>query len=648
MKIKITNHSETNESCYMTLPGDATFYQLHAALEIVLGIRPGAHFCFMLMTGRHAIEDIASERHKLRPAFQQNPAVRYLNPYPGNQVYLLELQSLEECGNIRYPVVVGTEEDGQINSLLKKYCVFAGEWEYRNKELFRELTMAGKSVKAQKDLNTLAAYRLKTMQDKQDALYGFWRIYKKESIRITVRTSKASQTELLAVTKKESLIDYCRYAGLSIKTAWKKEKLSRCFCDNLQQNMWLSMVLLTESAMNMYLHLCRVKDNQKISLDLAEKGAALSLFLHLGIMDIVLEKGRKSFAIELSENFKRCFLKEFQSSRRFERHSPAAVYLSPELKVGGWQKIIKGYKKLDNRVGDLLRYYGIVKVEFLCEKLKECYGYEFSQDDFMKYVMLHLRLLQIAYTATNNVTRERFVSMNGVDIDYAFKVQKEYKLSIEWKSVDRSALRAFEDELEELLEGLRIILNGIGINEEIEDVILEELGKAIVGNKSWENCLELLSLLIEEMDDFSCATFWHQLSRMYLNLPVAGLGGYSRAEYAVRQQIDNPYEVLNRWKDIQPSEENVIFLCPFHTQWELFRYCEQFIKEGDEISERKMMKYARRNFGKEMAEGFRMYCYVLNGSSKLPGLLERLATEGGDEAKRIFGEMIQLMRGMEE
>lgn len=85
-----------------------------------------------------------------------------------------------------------------------------------------------------------------------------------------------------------------------------------------------------------------------------------------------------------------------------------------------------------------------------------------KQDDFMKYVMLHLRLLQMVYTATNNVTRERFVSMNGVDIDYAFKVQKEYKLSIEWKSVDRSALRVFEDELEELSRAFEFVDRGDG------------------------------------------------------------------------------------------------------------------------------------------------------------------------------------------
>lgn len=64
MKLKITTPSANVFS--LLIPSEASFEQLHAALEIILHKVPDTYYSFMLMTDRCAIEARGAEEHKLR------------------------------------------------------------------------------------------------------------------------------------------------------------------------------------------------------------------------------------------------------------------------------------------------------------------------------------------------------------------------------------------------------------------------------------------------------------------------------------------------------------------------------------------------------------------------------------------------------
>ncbi|XCP85057.1 hypothetical protein ABXS75_18855 [Roseburia hominis] len=649
MKIKVTNNAKIDERFAIEVPENISLFQFHAVLEIALDVVPGAHFCFMLMSERKSIEDVTADRYKLSTAFSQNSVIRYLNPYPGDRIYLLELQRTEKEGKTKYPIVSGTKEDKQINEWLKKYCMFAKDWKYCNMNLHQGKksgeSLCGKAAVKETGRNTGrikedpdAMYRFRTMQEKQDVLYGLSKQYT-GSVRVTVKNSTYSQAEILSTTKKDSLCDYCNYAGLHIKKAWKKKKIAESFSTNLQENIWLTMVLLPEEAIELYFRLCKVGENQKISLDLYKVEASLSLFLYLGIMDIVLQTGSPSFAIELPGDFKKRFMEMFRGTTKFDRASEAAVYLSPELKVGGWQKIVKGYQKLDERVSWLLTYYGIMNAEDLCTKLRECYQYSFSQEEFMRYLMLHMRLPGKVYTATNSKTGERYVALAGVDIEYAFAIWQKSGIKVQPKPISREILESFEEKFPEMLNALAILLTDFVADKDMIEVIVEALVNSVAGNEKWEEFLEILAEVLIDSGDMDYAAFWYQLSKIYLSFPVSGLGGYSRIEFAQREYIENPFEVLNEQEEYLIFGEDEIWAKPFDVQWELYRDCEQFMEEGSIFAERKMMKCARKHLGKEMAEGLQMYCYVLMGNFNLPDLLRRLATNGNSEARELLVDL---------
>lgn len=632
-------------SARLTLPPQITFYELHAALELILNTGCGNCYSFMLMATHRAIEDNTAAGCKAAPVFKQNPRIRYLNPYPGTLACLLELESIDNKESARHPFVSGTENDSQINTRLEEYCYFAEGWQYHNEDFFR------KQYKAEnkKQINMLNSYpetaepqciaglRSKTIEQKQRIWDSTCLIHKfDETIRVTIGNSRYSQSGLLEASKKENLVNYCRYSMLSISANWRKKELAEAFTSNLRENMWLTMVLLPKEAIDLYLRLCCLKENQKCSLNLEKDAEALKLLIYLGMTDLLFGAGETDIRLELPTDFKKYFQVFFQNSKNFAPRSECTCYLSPEQKTGSWQKIVKGYTKLDDRTTMLLYCYGILTVEDLWEKLCSCYGYHFEKTEFKRYLLLHLRLLEIVYTGQFLGTRQRLVSPRELNIAYALKVQEKPIAPERQKPLKKEELNTYEVWLMEQVADLLHLLSNYVEDEYMMADISGQLIYCILQNETWKDYLDFLAELLEDIDSPMHMGFWYELSKLYLHLPVAGLGGYSRMEYAEKEQLPNPYLILNDQKNSLSNWECIgIFGKPFEEQYELYLSAERFIKDGTELSEKRMLKAAKKHLCSELATALQIHCYLISGSPKLLTLLEKEAKRSPESLEML-------------
>lgn len=172
-----------------------------------------------------------------------------------------------------------------------------------------------------------------------------------ETIRVTVGSSPYSQSELLEASKKDNLANYC---ALPISVNQRKKELAEAFVSNFQENMWLTLVLLPKEAIDLYFRLCRLKENQKISLSLEKDAEVLKLLIYLEMTDLIFGAGETDIRLELPTDYKNSFQAFFQNLKNFASGSECTCYLSLEWKTGSWQKVVKGYVQLDDRATMLL------------------------------------------------------------------------------------------------------------------------------------------------------------------------------------------------------------------------------------------------------------------------------------------------------
>ncbi len=648
LTLKLTPHPPFLhfESAHLTLPPQATFHHLHAALELILTPDFGSYYSFMLMTSHHAIEANTAADYKVAPAFRQNPQIRYLNLYPGTFACLLEFESADDKEDSPYPYISGTDNDGQINTCLKEYCHFTKDWKYHNEDFFRKLyeTEQEKENKRRAEQKAPSSLCLKTIDQKQQIWYSTCLMHEfDETIRVTVGSSPYSQSELLEVSKKDNLVNYCRYCILSISASQRKKELAEAFASNLQENMWLTMVLLTKEAIDLYFRLCRLKENQKISLSLEKDAEVLKLLIYLGMTDLLFQAGETDIRLEIPTDYKNSFQVFFQNPKNFAPGSECTRYLSPEQKTGSWQKILKGYLQLDNRAIMLLCRYGILTVEDLWEKLCSCYGYRFGQAEFKRYLMLHMRLLEIVYTGHRKGDRQRIVSLPDLNITYALAIQEKPVPKEEQKPIKMEELDTYGDWLIEQLEDLIHLLENYVEDESMFADISQQLVNCVLQNEIWTDYLGLLEELLEDTDPPMRMCFWYELSKLYLHLPVAGLGGYSRMEYAKKEQLPNPYLVLNdQVTSLAGWEDMGVFGMPFEVQCELYLSAERFVKDGTDLSEKCMMKVAKKHFSPELAKALQIHCYLISGSPRLLTLLEK-ESKRNPEALEMLNELKEML-----
>ncbi len=486
----------------------------------------------------------------------------------------------------------------------------------------------------------LKKQRFETLKDKHMML---WQLaYRMDEIPIIAESTKLQQAELLAQEKKKTLLKYCQYVKVATKSNWKKIKVAEAFCDYIRAHMWMVLLLLSKEAVELYMRLCRLKPEQRIRVD---KGSeAPMLLVDLGLVDMAFLPEKEILILELAEDFKKIFIEVFRDVQSFGRTSPAASYLSPELRCGSFKRIIKGYEELDTRISKLIYYYGILSVEDMCEILKDCFHYTFTLEEFERYVVLRLERLEIVHTKVMPEEKTRYVTRNGIHITYACQQKERFGREVPRKPVDKQALLALDDRLAVWLYDLLLLLKSCMIEEKIGYSIALRLLNSVGGNEGWAFCRSELIDLVDDLFEGEQFMFWYQISKLYLKFPVAALGGYSREEYAQANQIKNPYKILDDPEEQFWEEEDNIFYYSYEIQWELFCCFDAFVEDVNDLTKSRLRKCSKKYLDLEFQDLLMAYGCMLAGNPMYQQYLGALAENGNLQSQVIIENLLEIMK----
>lgn len=483
-------------------------------------------------------------------------------------------------------------------------------------------------------------WRYQTLREKHMIL---WQLgYRMDEIKVTAGSSAHRQADLLEQEKKKTLLKYCQYAGVPVRTNWKKQKIAEAFCAYMQENMWLVLLMLPREAVELYMRLCRLKKEQRIRVD--EGSEAPILLVNLGLVDLLYLEEKELLVLELSEDFKVCFQEEFRDVHRYGRTSPAAVYLSMEMRSGSFQRIMKGYAQLDTRASKLIYYYGILRIEEMWEVLKACFSYTFTLEEFKKYVMLRMERLEIVHVEAIEEQGAEYVTRNGIAVTYAFQQQKRFGKEVAKKPIDQGALQALDDRLAVWLYDLLLLLKNCMLEEQIGYSIALRLLNSVAGNEGWSLCRSEIIDLVDDLFEGEQLMYWYQISKLYLKFPVAGLGGYSRMEYAEQNEVKNPYELLDYSEEDIWEDDESIFYKPYRMQWELFSCMDAFVEDVNDLTKSRLKKCIKKYLGSDYEELLLAYGCMIAGSPSYKQYVGELAEKGNLQSQVILENLLEIMK----
>ncbi len=597
-KINIQNKESELPVGSIWIPTNATLKQLHAALQILLDTGSYSSYIFMLVSQRRSIDQSMADIMTIDKAFAENKVIRYQNPYPGNIIFLLE--ETEEIDNYRkdYPIVAGMPKEKEYNKLLEKYCFYNDDWVnlWDGREgISRQEVRVKHRPRNTNVENSIENryYKPKSFEDKRIVLQSNALLGNNEAVVIS---HSSSQAEFLMTNDKQSLKQYCEFAGLAVKTTWKKAECAKVFSQCLANSPWYYLLLLPEHALELYAKIINNEGMQAFKLDNSKENIeGLLLFLYLGMMDIyyVMDKNDDVILyISLAKEAVTAFETYLNQKDCYSAASKASIYLSQELPCGNRKKVMKGYDILTERIADLLRYYAVITVEELYTRLKELYQYHFDAGEFMRYLMLRMRLLEQVTTAVNITTGIRYVCLNGMDLEKVMERGDKYPQPA-YREISNTKLKEFEKLMIELCKNF---MEQLAYQDEDMDInyISEEIIVAIEGNAYWDEVSNLLGYLINplELCDYG---IWYCLCNLFLQMPIAALGGHSRMECA---KGENPFTIINKNPvSIVKIRKKNVFAQSADIQWEFYQLCKQYIEDQNDIMAGRIKRYAKEKFG---------------------------------------------------
>ena len=482
--------------------------------------------------------------------------------------------------------------------------------------------------------------QFKTLREKHMIL---WQLaYRMDEIRIMAARTSDTQAELLSQEKKKTLLKYDQYVGIKTKSGWKKLKAAEEFCKYMQEHIWLMLLMLPRDAVELYTRRCRLKPEQRLSVD---KGSEAPLLLvDLGLVDLTYLPAKELLVLELAVDIKECFLEMLRDVHCFGRTSEAAVYLSPDLRSGSYMRIMKGYEELDTRISKLIYYYGILQVKEIWQILKDCFSYAFTLEEFEKYVVLRLERLEIVQTERVSDSQIWYITRNGVQVTYAYQKQERLENTMPRKPVDQRALLALDDKLAVWLYDLLLLLKNCMMEEKIGYSIALRLLNSVAGNEGWALCRSEIIDLADELFEGEQFMFWYQVSKVYLKFPVAGLGGYSRLEYASQYQVENPYEILDDLMEPFWEDEESLFYQSYKIQWELFECFEAFVEDVNDLTKNRLKKCVRKYLDADLENLLLAYGCMLAGNPSYQQYLIVLAEKGSLQSQVIMENLLEIMK----
>ena len=161
-----------------------------------------------------------------------------------------------------------------------------------------------------------------------------------------------------------------------------------------------------------------------------------------------------------------------------------------ELRSQPYKKRYRQIRKMDEELGYVLMYYGMIDIDTWYEISKKLSVTVGTLPDFRRHVYWHLRLLEFIRTGTNVVTGVSYAYMDGVDLNQVVSMLENYAQDLPTRQLTGIELKKWkegyggfypcwghlwdflsqrvedEDEIESILESLLLdVMNGSTVND---------------------------------------------------------------------------------------------------------------------------------------------------------------------------------------
>ena len=161
-----------------------------------------------------------------------------------------------------------------------------------------------------------------------------------------------------------------------------------------------------------------------------------------------------------------------------------------ELRSQPYKKRYRQIRKMDEELGYVLMYYGMIDIDTWYEISKKLSVTVGTLPDFRRHVYWHLRLLEFIKTGTNVVTGVSYAYMDGVDLNQVVSMLENYAQDLPTRQLTGIELKKWkegyggfypcwghlwdflsqrvedEDEIESILESLLLdVMNGSTVND---------------------------------------------------------------------------------------------------------------------------------------------------------------------------------------
>ena len=455
-------------------------------------------------------------------------------------------------------------------------------------ELFREFMNAESSEYAQAEQHeSKASKRLDDWRMETEALLS-----QGQSVQIILQKTPETMADLLMDWHRVNLEDYCRYLGISCRKNAGKKTMASSVADYFTVHPECVLMLFSKAELERlkkYVDAleknmpCRYEDEPDD--DMIGKAVCMGFFRPETV-------GRESLIHVAAD----------------------AVSLVKKAYAMNRKSYYQWLNRFDAACAQALIMYGMmdmVHLQLCCERImKE----SVDPDDFCRLIYWHGRMNEVFQTGVREDVGEKYVMLPGMELAPVLLIEsacadegfgyKEFadKELAAWK-------RGFFNAIPEWMEyrDLLIMLGGDMImDKETEFEWLAEDYVDLVSGTSVTDFLEqLYDTFSEELTVDLSVGLWEKIMYLAVHVPLAGLKGYSRAEYAaLTGKSLGEMMIFNEEKlDRRVTKQTMLYQFPAELQLELFEAYENMESGAYMICLDRLLKKYKSNESLQTALG---------------------------------------------
>ena len=264
-----------------------------------------------------------------------------------------------------------------------------------------------------------------------------------------------------------------------------------------------------------------------------------------------------------------------------------------ELRGYSYKKRYRQIRKLDEELGWILTYYGMIDIDSWYEICIKSAAFDGSLTEFRRYVYWHLRMMGFIQTGTNLAAGISYASMAELDLERVSTMIEKYARDLPTKQLTGIELKKWKEGYGEFYPCWRHMWEYFSQQMEDEDQIESLLQGLLLDVMNGETVDEICGDILEMFPADTITEnviLWKPVYNAVHLTALPGLKGHSREEYQKLTGKEGPpafgSNVIKKKKINQ-------FTHLYQMEADIQRQVNDWIEEGTEESARKLERLAK-------------------------------------------------------